>query len=403
MPRQRLPPVVAAFALCTFAIGTTEFLPIGLLPEIASGLGVSTQAGGALVSAYAAGVVVGAPAMIALGTRLPRRTLMLALIGVFVVGNLLSAVAPGFGTLFAARVLTALPHGAVFGLSAVIATELVAPERRPAAIAATFLGLTLSTCIGAPLATLLGQELGWRTAFFAVAGLGALALVALVLTMPALPRPEGVTLRREVESLANRRILLLLGVATIGFAGVFAALGYIAPILEEDAGFSEASAVWGLSVFGVGATVGTLLSPRVARTIEGREQSYVRLAHVLATLVVVLLAFAASAHVGVLAVVAIFTIGVVGFNIVPIVQVQLLQEAADAPTLTSAAMHSAFNAGNALGPLVGGVAIGAGLGTASAPAAGALLTAAGLLLAFVGLIRRPVPVLSAPAAPSPHP
>lgn len=388
-PGDRLPPVVAAFALCSFAIGTTEFLSIGLLPEIADGLDVSKQAAGALVSAYAVGVVVGAPAMIALGTRLPRRTLMLGLMAIFVAGNLAVAAAPGFGTVFAARVVTALPHGAVFGLSAVIAAQLVPPERRPAAIAATFLGLTLSTCIGAPLGTLVGQQLGRRAAFLAVAGLGVLALLALVATMPALPRPEGVTLGKEIELLRGPRVLLLLAVATIGFGGVFAALGYLAPILEEDAGFSEASAIWGLSVFGIGATVGNLLSPRVQRGIAGRHQSSVRAVQVLGTLVLVLLAFAAVTHVGALAVLGIFTVGVVGFTLVPIVQAQLLQEASGAPTLTSAAMHSAFNAGNALGPIVGGAAIGAGLGNASAPAAGALLSACGLALAYVGLVRRP--------------
>ena len=387
----RLPPVLAAFALCSFAIGTTEFLSIGLLPQIATGLSVSIPAAGGLVSAYAVGVVVGAPALIALGTRLPRRTLMLALMAVFVAGNLAAAAAPSFGTLFAARFVTALPHGAVFGLSAVIAAQLVAPERRATAIAATFLGLTLSTCIGAPLGTLVGQQFGWRVAFLVVAGLGGLALLALLITMPALPRPAEVTLRREAQALILPRIVLLLAIATIGFGGVFAALGYLAPILEEDAGFSEASAVWGLAVFGVGLTVGNVLSPRLQRATGSRRESYVRIVQVLAVLVVVLVAFAASAHVPALAVLGIFAVGVVGFTLVPIVQGQLLEEASGAPTLTSAAMHSAFNAGNALGPLAGGVAIGAGLGNPSAPAAGALLSAVGLLVAYFGLVRRAAP------------
>jgi DHA1 family inner membrane transport protein len=382
---RRLPLVVFVFALCTFAIGTTEFVSIGLLPQIARGLSISTPAAGALVSAYAAGVMVGAPLMIALGTRLPRRTLMLALMGVFVTGNVLSALAPSFGLLFAARVLTALPHGAVFGLSAVIAAQLVEPERRNSAISMTFLGLTLSTCLGAPLATLVGQELGWRAAFVLVAALGAVAVAALAVTMPVVSRAEEVTLRREASVLARPRVLLLLLIATIGFGGVFAALGYLAPILQHVAGFSKASAVWGLAVFGLGMTTGNLLSPRVQRAIHTRRQSTVLMLQVLALLVVVLAAFAATAHIPVLAVANVFLIGVVGFTLVPIVQGQLLDEASAAPTLTSAAVHSAFNAGNALGPVVGGVAIGAGLGTASAPAAGAALSALGFVIALNAL------------------
>lgn len=386
---RRLPLVVYAFALCTFAIGTTEFLGIGLLPEIAAGLDVSKQRAGALISAYAAGVVVGAPAMIALGTRLPRRTLMLGLMALFVLGNLASALAPGFGTLFLARVVTALPHGAVFGLSAVIAADLVAPERRATAITATFVGLTLSTCAGAPLATLAGQELGWRAGFWVVTGLGVLGFAGLLGTLPALPRAAGVTLRREAAVLVSPRVIVLLTVATIGFAGVFAALGYLAPILEEEAGFSDASAVWGLALFGLGLTAGNLLAPALQRRIRDERHSTLLVLRVLVTLVGVLVLFALTATVPALAVLDVFLVGVVGFSLVPLIQARLLDEAGGAPTLASAAMHSAFNAGNALGPLVGGLAIGGALGNAAAPAAGAVLSALGLGIAVLGLLLRP--------------
>jgi len=377
----RLPAVIFAFALCTFAIGTTEFVGIGLLPQVADGLGVSTTSAGTLISAYAVGVVIGAPLMIALGIRLPRRRLMLALMVLFVVGNCASALAPGYGWLFAARVVTALPHGAVFGLAAVVAAQLVPPERRHAAISATFLGLTLSTLAGAPLSTLVGQQLGWRAAFWTVAGLGALGLFALVITMPAVPRAAGVTLRTEATVLLGRPVLILLLITTIGFAGVFSAIGYLAPILHEEAGFSDASAVWGLAVFGLGSTTGNLLSPRLLAHVTSADQSNVFLTRVLAALVVALVAFVTTSHVPALAVVNVFVIGAVGFTLVAILQGQLLDAGGKAPTLTSAAVHSGFNAGNALGPLAGGLAISGGLGYVAAPAAGAVLSAAGLVVA----------------------
>ncbi len=399
MSAGRLPAVVFAFGLCTFAIGTTEFVGIGLLPEIADGVGVSTTSAGALISAYAVGVVIGAPLMIALGTRLPRRRLLLALMVLFVAGNTASALSLGYGSLFAARVVTALPHGAVFGLAAVVAAQLVAPQRRAAAISAIFLGLTLSALAGAPLATLVGQQLGWRAAFWTVAGLGALGLLALVVTMPTVPRPAGVTLRTEATVMLGRPVLVLLLIATIGFAGVFAAIGYLAPILHEEAGFSDASAVWGLAVFGLGSTAGNLLAPRLLARVTTAAQSNVLMTRVLAALVVALVAFTITAHIPVFAVVNVFVTGAIGFVLAAILQGQLLDAGGQAPTLTSAAVHSAFNAGNALGPLAGGLVINGGLGYAAAPAAGAVLTAAGLLVA--SLRRRHHETAPGPSASNP--
>jgi DHA1 family inner membrane transport protein len=396
--RLRFPLAVFAFAICSFAIGTTEFVAIGLLPEISDALEISTPMAGHLVSAYALGVVVGAPLLIALGTRLPRRALLIALMAIFVLGNVASAVAPSFWTLFAARVVTALPHGAVFGLSAVVAAQLVPPGRRAAAISLAFLGLTLSSVVGAPGSTLLGQQLGWRWAFVLVTALGLLGLLALAATMPRLPRPEGVTLKREIAVMAQPRVLLSLSIAVVGFAGIFAAIGYVAPILQNDAGFPKGSAIWGLSVFGLGMTAGNLLSARLQRLrVRSPRDSAVLMAQVLAVVVVVLACFVATAHVPPLAVLNVFLIGVIGFTAVPILQGQLLDMAAAAPTMASATVHSAFNIGNALGPFAGGLAIDAGLGDASAAGAGALLAAGGLLLATAA-IRAARPVAGAAPA-----
>lgn len=383
--RPRFPLVIFAFALCSFAIGTTEFVIIGLLPEVSDALEISTPMAGHLVSAYALGVVVGAPLMIALGARLPRRALLLSLMALFVVGNVASALAPSFGWLFAARVLTALPHGAVFGLSAVVAAQLVEPARRASAISLAFLGLTLSSFVGAPLSTLVGQQLGWRAAFVVVAVLGLLGLAALLATMPRLPRAEGVTLKRELTVLVQPRVLLSLSIAVVGFAGIFAAVGYVAPILENVAGFSEASAIWGLSVFGLGMTTGNLLSARLQRGVETPRDSAVLMARVLSVLGLILAAFVATAHVPPLAVLNVYLIGVAGFTAVPILQAQLLDMAHAAPTMASATVHSAFNLGNALGPFAGGLLIDAGLGDASAAGAGAGLAAAGLVIALVAV------------------
>lgn len=384
--RFRFPLVVFAFAICSFAIGTTEFVAIGLLPEVSEALDISTPMAGHLVSAYALGVVVGAPLMIALGARMPRRALMLSLMTLFVLGNIASALAPSFGTLFVARVITALPHGAVFGLSAVVAAQLVAPARRAQAISLAFLGLTLSSFVGAPASTLVGQQLGWRAAFVLVTVLGLIGLLALAATMPRLPRPEGVTLKREISVLVKPRVLLSLSIAVVGFAGIFAAIGYVAPILQNDAGFPKGSAIWGLSVFGLGMTVGNLLSARLQRLrVRSPRDSAVLMAQVLGLLGVVLACFVATAHVPPLAVVNVFLIGVVGFTAVPILQAQLLDMAAAAPTMASATVHSAFNVGNALGPFAGGLAIDAGLGDASAAGAGAVLAACGLVIAVAAI------------------
>lgn len=399
MSAGRLPPVVFAFGLCTFAIGTTEFIGIGLLPQIADGLAVSTTSAGSLISAYAVGVVIGAPLLIALGTRLPRRSLLLALMVLFVAGNAASALSLSYGALFAARVVTALPHGAVFGLAAVVAAQLVAPQRRAAAISAIFLGLTLSALAGAPLATLVGQQLGWRAAFWTVAGLGALGFLALLVTMPTVPRPAGVTLRTEATVMLGRPVLVLLLIATIGFAGVFAAIGFLAPILHEEAGFSDASAVWGLAVFGLGSTTGNLLAPRLLARVTTADHSNILMTRVLAALVVALVAFTVTAHIPVVAVVDIFVTGAIGFVFAAILQSQLLDAGGQAPTLSSAAVHSAFNAGNALGPLAAGLVINGGPGYAAAPAAGAVLTAAGLVVA--GLRRRHLKTATGPTASTP--
>jgi MFS transporter, DHA1 family, inner membrane transport protein len=335
-------------------------------------------------------VVIGAPSLIALGSRVPRRALLIALMGLFVVGNLGAALAPSFGWLFAARVVSALPHGAVFGLGAVIAVELSGPRLRAEAISMALLGLTVASCVGAPLATLVGQALSWRAAFGLIVILGVAGMVALALLLPPLPRSGDVTLRRELAVVMRPRVLLALGIAVVGFAGIFAAIGYVTPIMTNVAGFPASAGIWAISLFGLGLTAGNVLSPRLQRATAGRIAPTLMMALIFAALAVVLAAFVGTAHVPALAVVTVFAIGLIGFTAIPVLQSQLIDMAQGAPTMTSASMHSAFNLGNALGPLVGGMAIAAGLGDASASGAGAVMSACGVALALgaVALDRR---------------
>lgn len=264
-----MPLALLALAISAFGIGTTEFVMMGLLPNVADDLGTSVPTAGYLVSAYAIGVVVGAPLLTAIGSRIPRKRMLLLLMALFTVGNLASAFAPGFGWLLAGRVLAGLPHGAFFGVGAVVASGLVDEGRRGRAVATMFLGLTIANIVGVPAATLLGQHLGWRATFVVVGVIGLVALAALARLIPYVPVDAHQSLRHEVRALGNRQVLLGLLTAVFGFAGVFAVYSYLASITTEVMGFSESSVTLVLALFGIGMTLGALaagpLSDRALR------------------------------------------------------------------------------------------------------------------------------------------
>jgi DHA1 family inner membrane transport protein len=376
-PPRGLPVAILALAIAAFAIGSTEFTIIGLLPEVSEDLDVSIPTAGLLVSAYAIGVVIGAPLMTAAGTRIPRHRMLFGLMAIFTVGNVLSAIAPSYGLLLVSRVLSALPHGAFFGIGAVVAAELVRPEQRHKAVASMFTGLALSNVVGVPLGTLLGQELGWRASFWVIAVLGLASLAAILRLVP--PMSAGQSLRHELEAFRRGRVWLALAVVVFGFGGLFTIVGYIKPLMTDEAGLSENAVLPVLAVLGLGMVVGTRLVDLVTR---GRDLTRV-IPVLLALLVLVLLLFVAGAHWAPAAIVLVFLLGTVAFTAATPMQAMAMDVAHEAPTLTSAAAQGAFNLGNALGPALGGVAINAGFGYAALGWVGALIGSVGIALALL--------------------
>ncbi|MFG1864003.1 MFS transporter [Microbispora bryophytorum] len=373
-----MPLALVALAIGAFGIGTTEFVITGLLPQVASDLGVSIPTVGLLVTGYALGVVVGAPPMTVLGTVMSRKRVLMLLMALFVAGNLLSALAPGFGVMLAGRVIASLAHGAFFGIGSVVAAELVAPHRRAGAIALMFTGLTVANVVGVPLGTLVGQVAGWRTTFAIVAGLGVVGLIGIVVLVPEMPRPEGVRLRHEVAALRDVQVLLAMGMTVLGFGGVFAAITYIAPMMVRVTGYPEGAVTWLLVLFGLGMVAGNLIGGRFA------DRALMPMLYVsLGALAVVLAAFTLTAHSKILAPVTVALVGALGFATVPPLQKRVLDLAHGAPTLASAVNIGAFNLGNALSSWLGGLVIAAGLGYTSPNWVGALLAASALVLAVL--------------------
>jgi DHA1 family inner membrane transport protein len=383
-----MPLAILALAVSAFGIGTAEFVMMGLLPNVAGDLGTSVPTAGYLVSAYALGVVVGAPLLTALGSRIPRKQMLLLLMGLFTVGNLASAVAPGYWTLLGGRFLAGLPHGAFFGVGAVVASRLVSEERRGRAVAAMFLGLTVANIVGVPAATALGQHLGWRATFVVVSVIGLLGLAALALLVPRLPAEEHVGVRQEIRALREPQVVLGLLTAVFGFAGVFAVYSYLASMMTEVTGYADSSVTLLLALFGIGMTLGALaagpLTDRALRpTLYGS----------LAALSVVLVGFHFAAHSKVAAAIAVVVLGAVGFMTTTPLQMLVMNKARHAPTIASASNHSAFNLANAGGAWLGGAAISAGWGWTSPALVGAVLAVAGLGIAITaGLLDRGTPV-----------
>lgn len=372
-----MPLALLALAVGAFGIGTTEFVVMGLLPRIAGDYGVSIPTAGLLVTGYALGVVIGAPLLTVLGNKVSRKRMLMVLMGLFVLGNLLSALAPGFGLMLTGRIVASLAHGSFFGIGSVVAAGLVAPEKKAGAIATMFTGLTVANIVGVPLGTFIGQAVGWRATFAIVAALGLVGMAGIARLVPATPRPEGARLRRELTAFRNPQVLLAMAMTVLGFGGVFAAITYIAPMMTHAAGYSEGAVTWLLVLFGIGMFLGNLLGGRFA------DRALMPLLYVtLGGLAVVLALFTVTAHHKVLAAVTILLVGALGFATVPPLQKRVLDQAHGAPTLASAVNIGAFNLGNALAAWLGGLVISAGLGFTSPNWVGAALAAAALLLAF---------------------
>jgi DHA1 family inner membrane transport protein len=382
-----MPLGLIALALGGFGIGLTEFVIAGLISSVATDLGVSIPAAGYLISGYALAVVVGALALPpVLGRWRPKRALLL-LMGLFVVGNLLSALAPGYAVLLAGRVVAALAHGAFFGIGAVLASGLVAADRKAGAISVMFGGLTLANVLGVPLGTFVGQQWGWRATFALIAVVGVVAAAGIAALVPDTaadvaadaaagePAPEQRSLRAELGAFRNGQVWLSLGMTVLVFGGMFGAFMYVEPLLTRVTGFDESAVPWLLVLFGVGLFVGNLLGGRWADRALTRTLVLLTVA-----LGVSLVAFALLAQSPVGAAAMLLAMGFFGFATVPGLQMRVLSHAAGAPTMASSANIAAFNLGNFLGVWVSGLAIAGGLGWTSPLWVGAGFAALGLVV-----------------------
>lgn len=379
-----MPVGLIALALGGFGIGLTEFVIAGLLPEVGADFHVDAAAAGWLISGYALAVAIGAVGLTAAVTRLPRKTVLLGLMVLFIIGNALSAVATDYPTMLAGRIVAALCHGAFFGIGSVVAAGMVEPDKKARAIAIMFTGLTAANVLGVPFGTLLGQQLGWRSTFWAITAIGVIALVGLAVLVPrsAGRAADGAGaaggLRGELRAFRSTQLWLSLAATVLGFGGMFGAFTYIAYTLTGLSGFPAAAVPWLLILFGVGLFVGNAVGGRFAdRSIDGT------LTVVLSALAVILGLFAVVAPLPVGAVIALVLMGAAGFATVPALQLRVLRSAEDAPTLASGANIAAFNVGNALGAWLGGLTIAAGLGYASPLWVGAAMTVAALVVIMI--------------------
>ncbi len=393
-----------ALAVGAFGIGTGEFVTLGLLPDMAGSLQVSIPAAGHLISAYALGVVVGAPLLTAAAVRLPRKGLLITLALALAVGNFASAAAPGFTWLLVIRFLAALPHGAFFGVAAVTASDLVAPSRRSSAMAVVFTGLTIANIVGVPLTTLVGQHTGWRFVFVLVGLIELVAAGAVLLVVPRVPRPsEPPRLRHELLAFRDPQVWFALGIATIGGGAMFASFSYIAPMMTHLAGYAESSITPLLVLFGIGMTAGNIVGARLA------DKNLMRtICWALAAEIVVAATFVFTAHNKVTAAVTIVLFPFTAVAMLPAVQSRLVTLAGGAPNLAAASMHSAFNIANSIGAWLGGLTIAAGYGYGSPNVVAAGLATLGLVIALASVRRDPgstalsTAPTSAPVALQPH-
>ncbi|MGG1944930.1 MFS transporter [Trinickia sp. NRRL B-1857] len=370
-----MPIPLIALALSAFAIGTTEFVIMGLLPDVARDLSVSIPSAGLLVSGYALGVAAGAPLLAVLTSKLPRKAALQALMLVFVVGNILCALAGDYRMLMIARVVTSFAHGSFFGIGAVVAASLVPREKQASAIALMFTGLTLANVLGVPFGTFVGQAWGWRLTFWIVAGLGVLSLAGITALVPNRHDSGPVGLASEVRVLKEPQVWLALLMTILGFGGVFVVFTYIAPILEQISGFSPRAVTLILVLFGAGLTVGNVVGGKLADRALMRS-----LMGILVALALVMAVFAKTSHLPVAAAITVFVWGVAAFATVPPLQMRVVEKASHAPHLASTLNIGAFNVGNALGAWLGGVALTHGAKLDALPWVAVAVTVAALVV-----------------------
>lgn len=372
---KNLPLPLFVLALASFGIGTTEFVIMGLLPDIARDLAVSIPKAGMLVTGYALSVAIGAPIMALLTSRFQRKTTLIALMGIFIVGNILCAVASSYEFLMVARVITALCHGAFFGIGAVEAASLVPENRKASAVALMFTGLTLANVLGVPLGTAFGHWMGWQSPFWVVAAIGLTTLAALIFVLPKSHDDQSTDIKAEVRALADRRIWISLGLTILFSSAMFASFTYIAPILEDVTQLDNTAISWTLLLIGVGLTIGNIVGGRFA---DWKLLPALMAIFVATTLVQLL--FSWTSQYFILAEITLFFWGLVTFAAVPGLQVNVVRFAKEAPNLISTLNIGAFNVGNAMGAAAGGFVIDRHYGLTAVPIAGALFSGAAVLV-----------------------
>lgn len=399
-PGNRMPLALWALAISAYAIGTTEFVIVGLLPTVAGDLSISLSTAGLIVSVYALGVTFGAPILTALTGRMDRKALLLGLMGVFIAGNLLAGVSPNYEVLLIARVLAAFAHGVFFSVGATIAADLVAPDRRASAIAMMFSGLTIALVTGVPMGAWIGQHFGWRATFLVVAVLGVIGGLGVAALLPKnTGKPQAASLLDQVRVLAQPRLLLAFAITALGYGGTFVAFTFLSPILQTITGFSEGAVNLILVLYGLAIAVGNTLGGKLAN-----RNPIVALAWLFGLQALVLLAFAFVAPFKVPALIALTGMGALAFANVPGLQLYVVQlaqrHAPGAVDVASALNIAAFNLGIAIGAWVGGLVVASSLGLAATPWVGALFVAGGLGLTLVSgaLDRRAVSVAGCPVA-----
>lgn len=373
-----MPVSLLALAMSAFAIGTTEFVIMGLLPEVAGDLNVSIPVAGWLISGYALGVAIGAPIMALLTARLPRKLSLILLMVIFIVGNLLCALALSYHFLMLARVITALCHGAFFGIGAVVAASLVPAGRKASAVALMFTGLTLANVLGVPIGTWFGQLYGWRATFWGVAVIGVIAFLALVVSLPSQKDEEATDLKSEIKALAHGKLWLSLSMTVFFSAAMFALFSYVAPMLLQVTGITPRGVSWTLFLIGAGLTVGNILGGRLA---DWRVSFSLILSFSL--IAVFSLLFRWTSHGAWLAEITLFLWAMAAFATVPALQINVVLHGKEAPNLVSTLNIAAFNVGNALGAWVGGTVIERGYGLTAVPVAAAGLAVIGLIICLI--------------------
>lgn len=379
--KERFPIALLSLTVGAFAIGMTEFVIMGLLPNVAEDLNVSISSAGQLITAYAMGVAIGAPILTMVTHRLPQKLLLCLLMILFIVGNGISAFAPNYAFLMTARIITALTHGTFFGVGAVIAAGLVRPDKKAGAVSIMMAGLTIANIIGVPFGTFVGQHMGWRASFTAIAIAGVIALLGILLFIPKLQSGQGSNMGAQLKALIRPKLLYFLLICALGNSSLFAVFTYIAPMLQQISGFAEHSVTWILVLFGCGVTIGNIVGGRLAdwKLMPSILSIYV-------VICVLLTIFTFTVKQPILAVITIFLWGAASFSIMPGLQIKIMSLAESAPALASTSSHSAGNLGNACGAFIGGLVI-THLGLSSLPWVGALLAASALTLGSISYIQ----------------